>query len=243
VARLIWIALQNKMLPPHTDIASVYDGASDDDQQLVLNLALFLTSYLSAHLKLLENEENKAVLLNAHLYLIKISQVEEREVFKVCLEYWATLVSSLYEEAQTLPLDMAGMLNLSLGGQSSSIGLRKNLYAEILSNLRLIIIGRMVKPEEVLVVENDEGEIVREHLKEIDTIVLYKNMREVLVYLTHLDVVDTEAIMTEKLAKQVDGVSRVHLFSELCNNGHCSPNGHGRISTRYVGLSAPFLGQ
>jgi exportin-1 len=138
---------------------------------------------------------------------------------------------------------MAGMLNLSLGGQSSSIGLRKNLYAEILSNLRLIIIGRMVKPEEVLVVENDEGEIVREHLKEIDTIVLYKNMREVLVYLTHLDVVDTEAIMTEKLAKQVDGVSRVHLFSELCNNGHCSPNGHGRISTRYVGLSAPFLGQ
>lgn len=195
----------NKMLPPQTDIASVYDGASDDDQQLVLNLALFLTSYLSAHLKLLENEENKAVLLNAHLYLIKISQVEEREVFKVCLEYWATLVSSLYEEAQTLPLDMAGMLNLSLGGRSDSIGLRKNLYAEILSNLRIIIIGRMVKPEEVLVVENDEGEIVREHLKEIDTIVLYKNMREVLVYLTHLDVADTEAIMTEKLQKQVDG--------------------------------------
>jgi exportin-1 len=57
----------------------------------------------------------------------------------------------------------------------------------------------------VLVVENDEGEIVREYLKEIDTIVLYKSMREVLVYLTHLDVVDTENIMTEKLAKQIDG--------------------------------------
>jgi exportin-1 len=45
-----------------------------------------------------------------------------------------------------------------------------------------------------LIVENDEGEIVREFLKEIDTIVLYKSMREVLVYLTHLDVVDTETI-------------------------------------------------
>ena len=54
-------------------------------------------------------------------------------------------------------------------------------------------------------VENDEGEIVREFMKEIDTIVLYKQMREVLVYLTHLDVVDTENIMTEKLAKQIDG--------------------------------------
>ena len=42
-------------------------------------------------------------------------------------------------------------------------------------------------------------------MKEIDTIVLYKSMRELLVYLTHLDVVDTETILTEKLAKQVDG--------------------------------------
>ena len=42
-------------------------------------------------------------------------------------------------------------------------------------------------------------------MKEIDTIVLYKSMRELLVYLTHLDVSDTETILTEKLAKQVDG--------------------------------------
>lgn len=49
-----------------------------------MNLALFLSNYLSAHLKLLENDQNKDVLLNAHLYLVKISQVEEREVFKVC---------------------------------------------------------------------------------------------------------------------------------------------------------------
>jgi exportin-1 len=42
-------------------------------------------------------------------------------------------------------------------------------------------------------------------MKEIDTIVLYKSMRELLVYLTHLDVTDTENILTEKLAKQVDG--------------------------------------
>ena len=31
----------------------------------------------------------------------------------------------------------------------------------------------------------------------------YKNMRETLVYLTHLDYTDTEKIMTEKLANQV----------------------------------------
>lgn len=46
---------------------------------------------------------------------------------------------------------------------------------------------------------------MREFMKESDTIVLYKSMRELLVYLTHLDVSDTETILTEKLAKQVDG--------------------------------------
>ena len=61
---------------------------------------------------------------------------------------------------------------------------------------------------QVLVVENDEGEVVREFLKESDTIVLYKSMRELLVYLTHLDVLDTENILTEKLSKQVDGSER-----------------------------------
>ena len=60
------------------------------------------------------------------------------------------------------------------------------MYAGILSNLRVVMIGKMAKPEEVLVVENDDGEIVREELKDTDAITLYKTMRECLVYLTHL---------------------------------------------------------
>lgn len=52
-------------------------------------------------------------------------------------------------------------------------------------------------------VENDEGEIVREFMKDCDTITLYKSMRECLVYLTHLDVQDSEIIMSNKLTKQV----------------------------------------
>lgn len=65
------------------------------------------------------------------------------------------------------------------------------------------MISRMAKPEEVLVVENEQGEVVREFMKDTDSINMYKNMRETLVYLTHLDYADTEKIMTEKLAKQV----------------------------------------
>ena len=42
------------------------------------------------------------------------------------------------------------------------------------------MISRMAKPEEVLVVENEQGEVVREFLKDTDSITLYKNMRETL---------------------------------------------------------------
>uniref|UniRef100_A0A7N6F688 Exportin-1 n=1 Tax=Anabas testudineus TaxID=64144 RepID=A0A7N6F688_ANATE len=74
-----------------------------------------------------------------------------------------------------------------------------------LKQVRLLMVSRMAKPEEVLVVENDQGEVVREFMKDTDAINLYKNMRETLVYLTHLDYADTERIMTEKLHNQVNG--------------------------------------
>jgi exportin-1 len=107
-------------------------------------------------------------------------------------------------------LSLSGLTGLSNGGGRdpsllANLPLRKNKYAEVLTNLRSVVIEKMVRPEEVLIVENDEGEIVREFVKESDTIQLYKSTRECLVYLTHLDVTDTENIMADKLARQVDG--------------------------------------
>ncbi|KAG0367898.1 CRM1 C terminal-domain-containing protein [Gamsiella multidivaricata] len=198
-----------KTVPIDGDIAQMYEDAGDDDQQYIQNLALFLTGFLGVHLKLVENSQNREVLLVAHQYLLKISQVDEREIFKICLEYWTKLVAELYEEIQQLPVMELPLLNLGAGGMMQSaagnVALRKNFYTEILARLRVVMIERMVKPEEVLIVENDEGEIVREVMKESDTITLYKSMREVLVYLTHLDCVNTEQIMSDKLTKQVDG--------------------------------------
>jgi exportin-1 len=123
----------------------------------------------------MESQQNSQPLLKAHYYLLRISQVEEREVFKVCLEYWTKLVrkeifgyntfnldiyllkwlqvAELYEEIQQLPV--LEMPLLSITGVSSppstlaNIPLRKHMYSDILTNLRVIMIDRMVKPEEV----------------------------------------------------------------------------------------------
>jgi exportin-1 len=105
----------------------------------------------------------------------------------------------LYREA---PFSSTSPILLCLKNEGAS---RKQSYQGVLSKVRRIMISKMAKPEEVLVVENDQGEVVREFMKDTDSINMYKNMRETLVYLTHLDCADTEAIMTEKLMNQVNG--------------------------------------
>ena len=66
-------------------------------------------------------------------------------------------MAELYEEIQSLPMgDINPLMNLNLGGLNGTQGLalngvplRKNIYSDILSNLRLVMIEKMVKPEEV----------------------------------------------------------------------------------------------
>jgi len=80
--------------------------------------------------QLLEGPQYQQVLLQAHQYLLNVTDVDEREIFKVCLEYWNKLVLELYSVspfAQAAPL----MLN---GGSSD----RRVLYGPILSKLRLV---------------------------------------------------------------------------------------------------------
>jgi len=57
-------------------------------------------------------------------------------------------------------------------------------------------------------------------MRDTDSINLYKNMRETLVYLTHLDYVDTEKIMTDKLQNQVMGCSNQLFVDCLKNSAH-----------------------
>ena len=142
-------------------------------------------------------------LLKALHYLILISEVEEVEIFKICLEYWNSLAADLYREspyaAGASPLFMSRPATTN----NSNTPPRRQFYQPVLAKVRYIMISRMAKPEEVLVVETDQGEVIREFMKDTDSINMYKNMRETLVYLTHLDYIDTERIMTEKLQNQV----------------------------------------
>uniref|UniRef100_A0A8C2J8C1 Exportin-1 n=1 Tax=Cyprinus carpio TaxID=7962 RepID=A0A8C2J8C1_CYPCA len=191
-----------QMLPLNTNIRLAYSNGRDDEQNFIQNLSLFLCTFLKEHGQLIEKRLNlRETLMEALHYMLLVSEVEETEIFKICLEYWNHLAAELYRES---PFSTSTSPLLSTS-QHFDVPPRRHLYLPVLSKVRLLMVSRMAKPEEVLVVENDQGEVVREFMKDTDSINLYKNMRETLVYLTHLDYADTERIMTEKLHNQVNG--------------------------------------
>ncbi|KAJ2435149.1 Karyopherin transporter, partial [Coemansia sp. RSA 2424] len=209
------VAGLREILGDLSKIDEEWDDYDNEQQEFVQNVAMFLTSFLASHLRLVESSATRETVIQAHQYLLRISQVDEREMFKVCLEYWNVLVRGLYEDGRTTQFNApTGLLNLggpaagsNASGNSNTMSaeLRRQMYAGVLTGVRYVMISRMARPEEVLIVENDEGEIVREFIKETDTITLYKTQRECLIYLTHLDPKDMENIMVEKLGRQMDG--------------------------------------
>ena len=80
-------------------------------------------------------------------YLIQISFVPDDEIFKICLDYWNYLVPQIYADVK-IEKAQANAAWAPFGTQLSQ-PTRRQLYAGILSKLRLLMITRMAKPEEV----------------------------------------------------------------------------------------------
>jgi exportin-1 len=61
------------------------------------------------------------------------------------------------------------------------------VYPEIYRLLRSSLIDLMAKPKEVLLSLDEDGEVEEEHFEDTEQEVLYEQMRETLIYLTHID--------------------------------------------------------
>ena len=190
------------LITPETNVNQVYASGNGQAQTFIRYLTIFLTSCLNQHLELLENgdPQTSGALYQAVVLLLQISEVSDRIIFKICLEYWSSLVTELFQTKQRLG-GITGGLNIGqLASQQAPQRLQK--YAAVLSQLRVVLIDQMPKPEEVIIVEDENGQAVRVSLRDSDSITLYYNMRDCLVWLTHLDAMDTNRIMVDKLTRE-----------------------------------------
>jgi exportin-1 len=191
-------------------IPKLYADGTEEDENFIANLGIFFATFFRMHLTQMENNPSTASqVITAHKYLIGISNVDHKEVFKTCLEYWLWLAEDVFKSwkgTQTF-----------VWGPNPTSAHRKMAYSQIFSDCRKTMIRKMVKPEEVIIVEDENGEITKEYMPDVDAQQLYHSMRELLIFLTHLDFEDTETIMLDKLASQVDRSEwNWHNLNTLC---------------------------
>ena len=120
-------------MPITIDLRAAYRSAKDDDQRFIQNLALFLSNFLKEHGILIERTVDlKETLLEALQYLVLISEVEEIEIFKICLEYWNILSAELYRE---VPYQQIAPLYSRSTNSTSNTPTRRQFYNVILSKV------------------------------------------------------------------------------------------------------------
>lgn len=106
---------------------------------------------LQEHMSILEaNTEGKEALLVGLDYLINISFVPDDEVFKITLDYWNYFVPEVYSRFQTSVVEMNGGFAGFATPNGTDHNSRKRFFSTVLSRLRLLMISRMAKPEEVM---------------------------------------------------------------------------------------------
>lgn len=169
-----------RIIPSDVDISQLYKTSCNDDQHFIEALAIFLTTFLAKYRQLVETTNGGQASIHQILYyLLTISRVHEREIWKICLECWGKLTYDVVQDMNHNQLTP---------------------YEDVLKQLGLVLIENMVKPDDVFVIENDDGEITRDFVKQSDTTVLSKSMRDVFSSLTNLYPTYIQNIIQEKLA-------------------------------------------
>lgn len=207
--------VNNNILPTTStlDLNEIYIQSTSQDQSFLQDWELFLCTFLTRHRTALENmistdtPHYKEILLLSHQYVLQLSKIDDQEMFKTALDYWHDLVTALFIEIEHFPFDQLSpfLQEVSLGSGAinplvlKKFPLKRNIYSEVCSQLRSLIIDHMVKPEEIQITMTEDGEFIKEIFTETDNIQLYETEREVIVLLTHLDVDDMESILWNRL--------------------------------------------
>lgn len=182
------------ILPPGTPLELQYNNLTDDLIAFIRQLALFFSGLFKMHLQCLESEiAIREQLYLGFQYMVMITKVvQDQETFRICVEFWKSHTESVYfKDNQKIPGDIT----------------RRSLYGPVHQTVRQIMIDNMAKPEEVVIVEDASGQLIREITKDTSAIELYNSMRQTLIYLTHLDQTATEEILYNKMSQLIKGGS------------------------------------
>ncbi|CAO3632166.1 unnamed protein product [Cunninghamella blakesleeana] len=184
------LSIASGALPLNLDIISIYDKDNANFQEFIRFTSLFFTTFLSKKPKIAFNQQVEYT--NVHELLLNISKIDDKEIWKICLEYWETYVDRL---------------------DKTNI----HVNSEIINELRQIILLKIGPPNEVLVVEDDDGDVTKEYNKENETSTLFQSTKKVLCSITSLDISATLNLIGTRLSTlmSTNNFSWIE-FNKLC---------------------------
>ena len=168
-------------------IRVLHDRGTDDDRTFVDVIVLMIHQMFKRY-------GRKAQLLSDDVVgtcldvMVGATFIDDKELFKSCVEFWWYLGDQLVRGSKEANQAVEAVLEN---------------HKRAFSNARCALIRRMAKPEEIIIVEED-GELRREYMTDVETLQLYSLMRDALIFLTTLDPWDTRNIMIKLMAKQLD---------------------------------------
>lgn len=92
--------------------------------------------------------------------------------------------------------------------------MHSQVYTKILDEVRVMAIDKMAKPKEVLVTQDEFGEVVEEVFDDIEANAIYETMREMLIYLTNIDCASMDRVIQRRL-DQLTGDKSFFSFERL----------------------------
>ena len=175
----------------------------------IQTLTNFLCNFMRWHHKILEEHNNgsREGLKAALKLLLNINNVDHQTLFSVCVELWEFLVRDL---SKTLP--KKNLLNAQFGANSftnhshhnnsyDTNNPRYQLYKSALHELKKILMRKLPRPKEVLVVKDENGSVVKQEMKDTFMLTLHKQMSKILYILSSIDPSDTRSVIGEKLTQ------------------------------------------
>ncbi|KAH8603427.1 Importin beta N terminal domain [Trypanosoma vivax] len=185
VFRVAFNNILNALPTSHSSIEArvvhMHEMEANVDLGLIGDINLLLIAFLKRYTRLIVYDD--ALLIAANQMLVGMSSINNKELFKSCMEYWWWLGDKLVRSPGRSPLHTK--------------------LAQTLKSARYVFVKKMARPEEVIIVEED-GELRRERMTDVEEVQLYKLMKETMVFFTSLDPIGTQDILVRLVQKQIN---------------------------------------
>eukprot|EP01084_Bolivina_argentea_P223787 378575_1 len=172
-----------------------YIASSTNNNKLIQTLSNFLFNFLRYHHTLLEEHNNgsREGLKAALSLFLRINECSNQTLFQICCDFWEYIVRDLQK---TLP--RKSILN-NLSGYDLN-NARYELYSPAFHDLRQILMKRLPRPKEVLVVRDDNNNVIKQEMRDTLMLTLHRQMSRILYMLSAIDPSDTRAVIGSKLS-------------------------------------------